>query len=113
MFILLFFFKKIITRLISDFGLQLDTLIGVTMTMSVSGVTDLAGNIAPSITSWSFVMQNYGAQNASVSINGLQLVVAFNASFNLPNSTIMLSLVDSFSTYLQVRDEFSCINNDI
>ncbi len=63
----------------SLFGLisQYEDAIGKKMTVTLSGVRDLAGNTIKQPLTWSFVMQDFGAEQATVRISGFKLNIPF------------------------------------
>jgi hypothetical protein len=82
-------------------SLQLDTLINKTITASVTGVQDTAGNVNPAVINWHFVLKDFGANQASVQINGLKLDVPFGG--DLANgSQFMNNITAAIVLFLQV-----------
>ena len=74
------------------------------MSMSLSGVKDLAGNVIPGTLSWSFVMQDFGVRDASVSVSGLKVNIPFSSIVNssLVNSNITANITSTLSKLLGV-----------
>jgi hypothetical protein len=81
--------------------LQFDDAIGSEFTVSLSGVRDLAGNRLKKALTWSFVLQDFGTDAATVSVSGFQLTIAF-ASFS---ESILESLKASLVSTLSVPPE--------
>ena len=48
--------------------------------MTLDGVRDLAGNVIKKPLTWSFVMQDFGAKQATVTISGLKLAIPYSES---------------------------------
>jgi hypothetical protein len=57
---------------------QFDELIGKKVTATLSYVQDVAGNVMEKPLKWSFVMQDFGAKEATVTISGVQLNIPFS-----------------------------------
>jgi len=76
--------------------------IGGTMKVSISGVTDRAGNAFQGELSWSFILDDFTLSNSTVQISGLKLSIPFNANLTNPNSTAATTLVMSLATFLKV-----------
>ncbi len=78
------------------------SLIGKTMTMTVSLVSDPAGNIIASPYTWSFVMQNFNAANTSVQVSGLEINTPFISDYSTLTSTYATSIQSTIATALNV-----------
>ena len=48
------------------------------MSVTLDGVRDLAGNVIKKPLTWSFVMQDFGAKQATVTISGLKLDIPYS-----------------------------------
>ena len=70
--------------------------------MSLSGVTDVAGNPIAAALTWSFVLQNYISGAATIQITGLKLLKTFSTAFTDPNNILTANLTRALATYLNV-----------
>jgi hypothetical protein len=77
---------------------QYEDAIGKKMTLTLSGVRDLAGNVIKKPLMWSFVMQDFGAKQATVRISGFKL----NIPFTSINASVTESLQISLAGVLDV-----------
>ena len=72
---------------VCSFVLQLDTLIGKTVEIMVSGIADYAGNFVPWPVTWSFAVADYGASSTSARVSGLLLNTSY-AAFQAKNDEV-------------------------
>jgi hypothetical protein len=80
---------------------QLDELIGKKITVTLSGVRDLAGNVQKKSLMWSFVMQDFGAKQATVTVSGMKLQIPYTQG---TNSSIIASLRASLASSLGISE---------
>ncbi len=81
-------------------NVQYEAAIGKKMTVTLSGVRDLAGNTIKNPLTWSFVMQDFGAKQTTVRISGFKLSIPFTSI----NESVTASLRTSLARSLQVSE---------
>ena len=70
--------------------------------MTLSGVTDVAGNLIAAPITWSFVMKDFSAMQSSVQLTGIKLAVPFSYNLTLPNNALAANLTATVANFLQI-----------
>ena len=81
---------------------QLSNLIGNKLAMTLTGVTDLAGNAISAPLTWSFVMQNFQAMQTSVQLSGIQLNIPFSYNLTIPGNPLLANVTATVAQFLQI-----------